>query len=205
MIYLIPIDLNTKADEWAIAPKDLPNQLEFNFSTSEAVREQSTTMYRRVFSSSVCIFWIFGVPHLFSTPYFIFIPEFELNAKCTFYIIWGIISCVAKKIYFPLNSVIFVLQYPSSFQMCTSLPFTWIWLWSWITTLVVVCEMHTKNLNWDKNNLSVKFLLFSEKSQIQPRLTVIGQMEVPFSYPYICKKKDDKKEKEKEKKKEKDD
>ena len=40
----MPSDLNTKADEGAIAPTDLPNQLEFDFSTSEAVKEQSTTM-----------------------------------------------------------------------------------------------------------------------------------------------------------------
>ena len=70
--------------------------------------------------------------------------------------------------------------------------------------MVVVGEIHTTNYNWDKNYLSVKFLLFSEKSQIQPRLTVSVQMEVPSSYIYICKKKYEKKEKEKEKKKEKD-
>ena len=40
----MPSDLNTKADEGAIAPTDLPNQLESNFSTSEAVKEQSTTI-----------------------------------------------------------------------------------------------------------------------------------------------------------------
>ena len=40
----MPSDLNTKADEEAIAPTDLPNQLESNFSTSEAVKEKSTTI-----------------------------------------------------------------------------------------------------------------------------------------------------------------
>ena len=45
-------------------------------------------------------------------------------------------------------------------------------------------------------------LFFSEESQIQPRQTVSGQMEVPSSYTYMCKKKDEREEKEKQKKKE---